>query len=302
AAITKNYSDFVTFLGYKKIVDNKLYNFVFDEEYYLSIINKYQQYNYKTLKECLFDCCALGITYVVEYFILNDYFDIFTLKDGYSLLYTSVLNTDNTDMVKLILKYLKLSEKPILEHMNLKIDGKPIINYVCDKQFTNILSVLLQEPLINVNEKDNKHNTPLMITVLGYNVTNICMLLNDIRVDPNIKNLKGNTAFHLVIHKKYTQVCDLFLNNSRVNKNIQNNHGETPLFVSANNGSRKIFYMIYNTKGVDTNIKDYRKEKTPLEVHEENPREIIFIRGKPFIKVENKKNTYNSMLRKNLKV
>jgi uncharacterized protein len=118
---------------------------------------------------------------------------------------------------------LLLSYHPNLNHQNSK--GLSPLHLLCSQsQAIESISLLLSQPNLEKDLRDNEGNTPLILSVAhdNYSVTE---LLIQASVDLNVQNHLGDTALLTACKKKNLSVIELLLKSSGCDVNLRNKKG-----------------------------------------------------------------------------
>ncbi|KAL6722043.1 hypothetical protein ACLMJK_001148 [Lecanora helva] len=136
------------------------------------------------------------------------------------------------------------------------------LHLAAEEGHLEVVRLLVQQPSINLDQKDFVGRTPLFMAANSGNYAVVEFLLQQEGIEPNNATDDGFTPLHQSVFQKRARVIELLLERSDVDPNTPDSHGQTPLWAASGNGD-EILQMLLGKKGVDVNLQGRFKE-TPL--------------------------------------
>ena len=141
------------------------------------------------------------------------------------------------EMVDILLKNgAKTSEHnmKMIENQSAKPASKPLIFQAIERNNMEKLKALLKDPKVNINQLNEKKETPLMVAIRQGNKAMVEDILNHPKVNVNLKSHGGETAIHYVILFSQTEkLLSDILNHPKLNLRIVNSQGQTSFHLAA---------------------------------------------------------------------
>lgn len=214
--------------------------------------------------------------------LLIDFGADFRIKDRYGIapIFIAIKN-DNLELVTVLFNsYLTsgIAESSIGEMLSHAVDNNSmktikfllarefdvnLVNQLLSKAVANgnldLVRLLLKSNVVNVNERNNWGETPLMIAVNQNNLA-IAEILLKSGANPNGKDNNEKTALMSAVANRSLEITNILLR-WNVNLNEKNKDGETAIFYSIDN--EKITNLLLN-HGADVNVIEERNGRTPL--------------------------------------
>ena len=128
-----------------------------------------------------------------------------------------------------------LSDKTI--DPNEPYEGWTPLSYACLLMYIEIVSLLINDGRVDVNQPCRRGGTPLMCATISGSYEVVAILMGDPRVLVNLRDINGNTAFGFAAEYGYIPVAKLLLADRRVNPNAENKDGHTALYYAARGGN-----------------------------------------------------------------
>ncbi len=180
--------------------------------------------------------CAGNDCKIVEY-LIDKYFK--NIQD-------SLFSEDNEKIIELfeVIKdpaiAIFLLEKTQFEGLNNNgFLNRIFFNTVTDGH-KEIAELLLLQPGIKINVKDNNGNTLLLWAVINAQTKIVQPLLSQPDIDVNAKDYFGYTPLHYATESKNTKIVQLLLKHPKIDVNAKDNDGNTPLHYAVENGHTEI--------------------------------------------------------------
>jgi len=132
---------------------------------------------------------------------------------------------------------------------------------------------IISKPKFNINKKNSKGETPLILAVNSYRLNRdiIKLLLEHPKIDVNVKNQNGWNALHYLCKKELNRNLDLIkiiLSKPNIDVNAQNGNGDTALHLIFNEGLKKntfeIVKLLLSHPDIDLSITNEDDLHTPL--------------------------------------
>ena len=187
-------------------------------------------------------------------FIIYLYLEFFNIEESY-------FDIDS------ILKYFFQKYINILINIKDKSNRTPLIIAV-EKNFVDIIELLLEHENIDVNIKNNYNQTPLIIAVEKNFVDIVKLLLGHNNIDVNIQNNYNQTPLHIALYTN-NDIVKLLLEYKDININLINKYGETPLHIAANKNNIDIVKLLLQRNDININIIN-KYDGTPLHIAANN--------------------------------
>ena len=138
------------------------------------------------------------------------------------------------------------------------IDGKCPLHSAAEGGQTQILSLLLEHPLVNINLGDREGQTALYVASQTglYDIVNV--ILRQIDVDINKgRRSDGMTPLIVAAEEGHTNIVHLLINHTDIQVNkAKNTSGTTPLEMAATKGHKEIVMLLIGHPGIDLNKGD----------------------------------------------
>lgn len=139
-----------------------------------------------------------------------------------------------------------------------------LLHIVCHKGFSTILKLLLKQPSISVNVRDNCDNTPLHVAAKEGNLYIVELLLQHKNIRINATNIRRETPFHLTLRFATEHddcaLAKLFLSYSTVNVNAQTYvPDETPIVYAILSEFTEVVELLLKRSDINLDIQ-YKKE------------------------------------------
>ena len=148
---------------------------------------------------------------------------------------------------------------------------------------------------VNINEKNEYGNTPLMLTCM-YRHKKICLLLLENGADVNIKDNVGRTALMHAVWKGYKEICSWLLENG-ADVNIKDSYGETALINASEKRYKEICSLLIENKA-DINIGNIFGDTLFMLVCSKNLYEVSLMLIKKCVNINEKNNSKQTPLEK----
>ena len=141
---------------------------------------------------------------------------------------------------------------------NVNINTKNIRGYTalmiaCKKGYTDIVRELLTRNDIDVNLKNKYNNTALILACQNGYTEIVRLLLTKNDIDVNLKNKNNDTALFLACYKGYTDIVRELLTRNDININEQISNGWTVLMFACNNGYTEIVRELLTRNDININ-------------------------------------------------
>ena len=119
-----------------------------------------------------------------------------------------------------------------------------------------IVHLLLAVKSLNVNSTEKNGDTALMVAANHGHTSVVELLLSDKRVNVNQSDKTGRTALITATLNGYTKVVEQLLMDERVEVNQSNDSGHSAFIIAAFNGHASVVQLFLNDKRVNVNITD----------------------------------------------
>lgn len=120
---------------------------------------------------------------------------------------------------------------------NQPYEGWTPLSYACLLMYIEIVSLLINDGRVDVNQPCRRGGTPLMCAAISGSYDVVAILMGDPRVLVNSRDINGNTAFGFAVEYGHIPVAKLLLADGRVNPNAENKDGHTALYYAARVGN-----------------------------------------------------------------
>ncbi|WP_243517491.1 MULTISPECIES: ankyrin repeat domain-containing protein [unclassified Candidatus Cardinium] len=118
--------------------------------------------------------------------------------------------------------------------------GNTPLHMAIRKGYKDLAVLLMQQPKIPLNEKNNRGNTPLHMAIRkGYKDLAV-LLMQQPKILLNEKNNRGNTSLHIAICRGYKDLAVLLMQQPKILLNEKNNRGNTPLHMAIRRGYKDL--------------------------------------------------------------
>ena len=216
----------------------------------------------------------------LEFFNIEEsYFDIDSILKYFFQKYINILinikdKSNRTPLIIAVEKNFVDIIELLLEHENIDVNIKnnynqtPLIIAV-EKNFVDIVKLLLGHNNIDVNIQNNYNQTPLHIALYTNNdIVKLLLEYKDINI--NLINKYGETPLHIAANNNNIDIVKLLLlQRNDINVNLINEYGETPLHIAANNNNTDIVNLLLKNGNIKVNIKN-KNDNTPLHIAANN--------------------------------
>ena len=146
-----------------------------------------------------------------------------------------------------IIKELLLDETIDPNH---PYEGWTPLSYACLLMYIEIVSLLIKDGRVDVNQPCCRGGTPLMCAAISGSYDVVAILMGDPRVLVNLRDINGNTAFGFATEYGHILVAKLLLADGRVNPNAENKDGHTALYYAARVGNIRMMETLLSEPGV----------------------------------------------------
>jgi ankyrin repeat protein len=123
-----------------------------------------------------------------------------------------------------------------------------------------IVRMLLMEPHVKANARDDKGNTILHMAAAHGDEAMLKMILSTGIIELNSKNTSSQTPLHVAAQQEHRLIVNTLL---AADPNLKNIFGKTRLSVAVRKGDESIVNALLSTEKIDPNLKDESGE-TPL--------------------------------------
>lgn len=185
-----------------------------------------------------------------------------------------VFNSATPDFMSWLLQY-----DPILKNVNRPIatkdySGVPLLVMATYCNAANLVEILLRQPGINANVKNNKGDTSLQISVAHGYVIIVDLLIQHDDVDVNAMDDEGWTALHIAADIGNAAVVESLLSSKKINVNQKGKEGRTALDLAAAKGHTVVVDSLLKKNGINVNEKNILG-KTALMYAVENDHRLV---------------------------
>ena len=97
----------------------------------------------------------------------------------------------------------------------------------------DLLDLLLAQPGLEVNIKDEDNMTPLIVACIWGSENSVRKLLQVVGIEINCQDTRGRTALHLALNRGNHGCIQILGEASGLDWNLKNEDGETPLLMAA---------------------------------------------------------------------
>ena len=135
-------------------------------------------------------------------------------------------------------------------------DGMTPLQIASIKGLIDLVSLFLQDPLINVNKVDGKGN---QVSALFYackyrHIEIVKQLLEFPDINLNIQHAKdGDAALHVVTYNGDSGILKLLISHDKININLGEDEGHTALMIASSNGQIRLMEMLLDHANIDVN-------------------------------------------------
>jgi len=129
------------------------------------------------------------------------------------------------------------------------------LTIAAEKNYPELLEILLSHPDIKINNKTSGHWTALMFAFKHGNPTIVSRLVQVPGLDINYQDVNGWTAAHWASWRGQTECVRILAENDRVDWNKRDKWGQTPLYLALWRGHSDIVDVIMQQPNVDYNVK-----------------------------------------------
>ena len=150
---------------------------------------------------------------------------------------------------------------------NLGIKGLTALHVAAENNHEDVVALLLQQPGIDVNVRDNDGRTALHCTAYNPRGSVAAILLQQPSVDVKAADNKGQTALHSAVDAadpEFKYVLRVLLDHPGLDVNVTDNDGWTALHVAVCNGHEDVVALLLDQPGIDVNAADNDEERTAL--------------------------------------
>lgn len=119
---------------------------------------------------------------------------------------------------------------------------------------SRLLAMLLKHEGINVNLCDQSGRGALDYSCRFGRAELVSVLVQDERLEINHKNKGGGTALHVASQQGFPEVVKLLLAHPDVGVNLTTNDGATALFIAAERGRKEVVSLLLSDAKVDVNL------------------------------------------------
>ena len=166
--------------------------------------------------------------------------------------------------------------------------GYTLLSVACEYGELEIVKLLLEQPNIDVNTKNDKGWTPLHI---AYRIDILKLLLEHPDIDVNNIRDKNENPLSRACKQNHIELVKLLLARPEIDVNIQDYYSKTPLYIVCENNNIEIVKLLLAKPEIDVNVKNKDGKTSLLIVCIHHKIEIVkLLLAKPDIDVNVKDN------------